>query len=449
MEKEQNPKFKILMFPWLAHGHIFPFLELAKRLSKKNFTMYLCSTPINLDSIKKDQSNYSSSIELIELQIPESDELPQELHTTKNLPPNLLPILLQTFQKSSSSFKDIINSLKPDLLIYDFFQPWAPKYALSKGISSVNFVTSGATPCSFYHHMYTNGTSSNFISQAIYILDQEKIDVRARLQANLKDADEDFAFGNFTMSSEIILVKSCSEVEAKYIDYLSVLSKKRIVPTGPLIVFSNDQGDNSYIMDWLSGKGRHSTVYISFGSEYFLSKEQIEEIAKGLELCDVNFIWIIRFPSNEKLINKEDVLPKDFIERVKDRGLVLFEWAPQTKILGHLSVGGFVSHCGWSSITESMYFGVPVIGMPMKSEQPLNARLMVEVGVGVEVVRERNGQYLSKEIAKAIDKVIVDKAFCECLMYRAKDLSERIKEKEEQEGDEVAEQLMRLCMKNK
>ncbi|KAK4477890.1 hypothetical protein RD792_017155 [Penstemon davidsonii] len=444
MEKEQNPKFKILMFPWLAHGHIFPFLELAKRLSKKNFTMYLCSTPINLDSIKKDQSNYSSSIELIELQIPESDELPQELHTTKNLPPNLLPILLQTFQKSSSSFKDIINSLKPDLLIYDFFQPWAPKIALSKGIPSVNFTTTGATPCSFYHHLYSNGASSDFISQAIYILDEEKIDFRAHLEANIKDADKDFAFGNFTMSSDIVLLKCCKEVEAKYIDYLSILSKKRIIPTGPLIADSNDQEEHSYIIDWLNGKNHRSTVYISFGSEYFLSKEQIEEIAKGLEICDVNFIWIIRFPSNEKLINKEDALPKGFIERVKDRGLVLFKWAPQTKILGHLSVGGFVSHCGWSSINESMYFGVPVIGMPMKSEQPINARLMVEVGVGVEVVRERNGLYLGEEIAKAIDK-----AFCEGLRYRAKDLSEKIKEKEEQEVDEVAEQLMKLCMKNK
>ncbi|KAK4477895.1 hypothetical protein RD792_017160 [Penstemon davidsonii] len=55
--------------------------------------------------------------------------------------------------------------------------------------------------------------------------------------------------------------------------------------------------------------------------------------------------------------------------------------------------------------------------MPMKSKQPLNARLMLEVGVGVEVVRERR-QYLGKEMAKAIDKVIVDKAFCEGLRCR-------------------------------
>ncbi|KAK4477907.1 hypothetical protein RD792_017172 [Penstemon davidsonii] len=135
------------------------------------------------------------------------------------------------------------------------------------------------------------------------------------------------------MSSEIILVKSCSEVGKKYIDFLSILCKKRIVITGPLIADSNDEEENSYIMDWLSGKGHHSTVYISFGS------------------------------------------------------------------------------------------------MPMKSEQPLNAGLMLEVGVGVEVVRERNGQYLGKEMAKAIDKVIVDKAFCEVLRCRGTDLSEKIKEK--------------------
>ncbi|KAK4478090.1 hypothetical protein RD792_017355 [Penstemon davidsonii] len=397
--------------------------------------------------MQKNVFNYSS-IELIELQIPESKELPQELHTTKNLPPNLLPILLQTFQKSSSSFKDIINSLKPDLLIYDFFQPWAPKYALSQGIPSIYFATSGATPFSFFHHLYTNGTSSDFISQAIYILDQEKIYVRSRLEENIKDADKDFAFGNFTISSDIVLVKGCREVEAKYIDYLSILTKKRIIPTGPLIADSINEEEHSDIMDWLSGKKYRSTVYISFGSEYFVSKEQIDEIAKGLEITDVNFIWIIRFSPTEKLISNEDALPKGFMERVKDRGLVLFGWAPQTKILEHLSIGGFVSHCGCSSITESMYFGVPVIGMPMKFDQPINARLMVEVGVGIEVLRERNGQYLGEEIAKAINKVIVDKVFFEGVRYKAKDLSEKIKEKEEQEMDEAAEQLIRLCMKN-
>ncbi|KAL3834995.1 hypothetical protein ACJIZ3_009731 [Penstemon smallii] len=314
MEKEED-KLSILMFPWLAHGHIFPFLELAKLLSKRNFNIYFCSTAVNLDSIRKSIEKDttsdidSNSIKLVQLHIPETPQLPPQLHTTKNLPSNLLQVLLQAFQNSSSSFSDIMNCLKPDMLIYDFFQPWAPKLALSQGIPSVYFATSGATPFSFFHHLFANGTSSTFPYQAIYLLDYEK-EIRARILANIKDADKNFAFGNFEMSSDIVLVKSCRGVEGKYIDYLSILCKKQIVPTGPLVNDNEEEEEediHSDIMEWLRGKDEHSTVYISFGSEYFLSETQIEQVAKGLELCNANFVWVIRFPLGEKRNNIEDV----------------------------------------------------------------------------------------------------------------------------------------------
>ncbi|KAL0305020.1 UNVERIFIED_CONTAM: UDP-glucosyltransferase 29, partial [Sesamum angustifolium] len=218
---------------------------------KGNFSIYLCSTAVNLDSIRantgKDVSD-DPSIELVELHIPPSSELPPELHTTKNLPSNLLPALLQAFQTSSFSFSDILNSVNPDLLIYDFFQPWAPKLASSK------------------------------------------------------DADNEFAFGNFELSTDIILMKSSRGVEGKYIDYLSNRCKKQILPTGPLIPDASHYDDEklSEIMRWLSEKQEYSTIYISFGSEYFLSKDQIEVIAKGLALCNVNFLWVLRFPIGQK-----------------------------------------------------------------------------------------------------------------------------------------------------
>ncbi|KAL6517187.1 hypothetical protein OROHE_017893 [Orobanche hederae] len=421
MEREQ-PKLKILMFPWLAHGHIFSFLQLAKTLSSRNFTIYMCSTPVNIDSMQPTIKNneFSASIKLVKLHIPSSPQLPPELHTTKNLPSNLLPTLIEAFQTSSSSFSEILNSVDPDMLIYDFFQPWAPKLALSKGIPSVAFATTGATSISFYHHMYTVGTRSPFPSEAIYLLDQERGD------QHIKDADEDFLFGNLTLSSDIVLMKSRREVE------------------------DNDNDEHSEIMKWLSEKNQCSTLYISFGSECFLSKEQIAEIAKGIMLLgEINFLWVIRFPIEEKTTRIEDELPAGFLETVNERGKIIGKWAPQTKILAHPSIGRFVSHCGWSSITESMYFGVPVIAMPMNSEQPLNARLVVEACFGVEVEKDANGHYVGEEVAKAINKVMVEKEFYEGLRDRAKRLSENIKENAEREANETAEQLLRICMKYK
>ncbi|KAI6669281.1 hypothetical protein NL676_004166 [Syzygium grande] len=114
-------------------------------------------------------------------------------------------------------------------------------------------------------------------------------------------------------------------------------------------------------------------------------------MAYGLELSNVDFIWVVKFPVEEH-IKLEEALPTGFLERVRDRGLEIEGWAPQARILAHPSVGGFVSHCGWSSVIESIKFGVSIITMPMHLDQPLNMRLVEDVGVGLEVMRNESGE---------------------------------------------------------
>ncbi|KAK4477889.1 hypothetical protein RD792_017154 [Penstemon davidsonii] len=412
--------FRVLMFPWLAHGHVFPFLELAKRLSRKNFKIYFCSTSINLDSIKKSFNLDEFSIELVELQLPSTPELPPQYHTTKNIPPNLMPTLMQAFQDSSSNFSNIITKIKPDLLIYDAFQPWAAKFASSQGIPSVHFSTSGSTQFSFFHHFHTYRSFDTFPYPAIYHHEYETRDLFTQGGSiKVKDAGKGFVFGIFDLSHEIVLIKSCKVIEDKYIDYFSELSHKRVVPVGSLITRNNEKGNESEILKWLSTKNKFSTLYISFGSENYLSKDQIEEIAKGLELSNVNFIW--------------------------DRGIVEEKWAPQAEILSHENVGGFMSHCGWSSVMESVYFGVPIVAVPLKLDQPLNSRLVVEIGVGVEVKRDESGKFNGENVVEAISKVIVEESG-EGFRCKVRELSEKVKMEEEEGFDEVAEQLSNICM---
>ncbi|CAI9776857.1 unnamed protein product [Fraxinus pennsylvanica] len=445
METEQiNPR--VIMFPWLAHGHIFPYLELAKKLSQKNFQIYFCSTAINLSSISKviEKNFFNISIELVELLLPSWPELPPHYHTTKNVPPNLLPQLLQAFQMSSSNFSDIINTLKPDLLVYDLFQPWSAGLASSLGIPAVHFSSAGAIMYTFYHHEFTYGNAA-FPYQTIYLRDYERINRNFR--SIIKDAGEDFAFGNYKRSCDIVLMNSCRSIEGKYIDYLSTLCQKRVVAVGPLVTQPDNEEEYSEIMQWLSQKNQFSTVFISFGSENYLSTEQIEEMARGLELCDVNFIWVVRFPvGNTTRI--EETIPAGFIERVKERGMIVQGWAPQAKILAHQSIGGFMSHCGWSSIVESIYFGVPVIAMPLKLDQPLNARLMVEIGAAVEVVQNDGGGFNGEEVAKAIKMVVLEKTG-EGMRSKAIELRSKMKDEEEVAMNETSEQLLQLCIKYK
>lgn len=444
--------FSILMFPWLAHGHIFPFLELAKAiLSRKNLHIYFCSTSINFDMIHEFVNKHAltTSIELVQLHLEPSQDLPPHYHTTKNLPPSLMLTLLKAFQTSNTSFSDIITALKPNLVIYDVFQPWSAKIAASQGIPAVHFSIFGATDYSLLHHKHTFG-EAEFPFPAIKFEGhelQELWDGMEYLYLIIHDADQDFLFGNIKQSCDIVLQKTSRGIEGKYIDYLSTLCGKKIVPVGPLITHTTQSNqESSDILKWLSKKSTNSTLFISFGSEYFLSKSEIEEIAKGLEICSVNFIWIIRFPLGETM-GIDEALPKGFLDRAGERGLVVAGWAPQAKILSHQNVGGFLSHCGWSSCMESMYFGVPVVAMPMKNDQPINARMLVEAGSCIEVLRGENGMFEGEEIGRAIRKVVVEEEGGGETRRRARELSERLRREEGEVLDEVAEQLWQLCLK--
>lgn len=440
----QRP-IKVLMLPWLAHGHISPYLELAKRLSTRNFHVYFCSTPVNLSSIKpKISEKYSSSVELVELHLPSLPDLPPHYHTTKGLPPHLMNTLKVAFDMASPGFSDIVKSLGPDLLIHDFLQPWAAEAAKSHGLPSVVFFSVGAGTLSFMFHMIKN-ISIEFPFKAIRLHDYEQ----AKLTDMIDDStgsvsNKDRCLQCVERSSNFILLKTFRELDGKYMDYLSSLLGKIVVPVGPLVEVPSNIEDGDGIIEWLDEREESSTIFVSFGTEYFLNDKEREEIAYGLELSNVNFIWVIRFPVGES-IELEEALPEGFFGRVRDRGLVIDGWAPQGMILEHPSIGGFVSHCGWSSIMESMKSGVPIIAIPMQLDQPLNARMVKDVGVGLEVKRNKNGELERSEIAKVIKDVVVEKDG-DGVRRKAKEMGDSVRNKGGGELDEVADALVQLCV---
>ncbi|MCD9559130.1 hypothetical protein HAX54_016941, partial [Datura stramonium] len=442
----------ILLFPWLGFGHVNPFLELAKKLSKLNFHIYFLSTPIILKSIKETLDKNSSnninnvSIQLVEYHLPYLHELPPHYHTTNGLPPHLISTLIQAFQMASSKFPSIIETLKPNLIIYDGFQPWVANMASSCNIHAIMFYVSSTSTLAYLYHHFLHGTPSltSFPFSSLYLHDYEikKLDIQPR-----KPRDERaFAYvilKSFEQSHDIVLLNTCREIEGKYIDYVSTIGKKELIPIGPLIRGASI-GEEEHcwvaIQSWLDKKDQFSCVYISFGSECFLSKQEIEEIAKGLELSKVSFIWTIKFPKgvNTKI---DEMVPQGFLRRTNGKGMVIEGWAPQSQILNHSSIGGFVTHCGWNSMLESMSFGVPIIAMPMNHDQPLNSRLVEELGIGFEILRGENGEMKREEVAKGIRKVVEEKTRKE-VNLKAMELSENIKMKGEKAIDEGVKMML-------
>ncbi|KAF3954199.1 hypothetical protein CMV_020429, partial [Castanea mollissima] len=86
--------------------------------------------------------------------------------------------------------------------------------------------------------------------------------------------------------------------------------------------------------------------------------------------------------------------------------------APQVEVLAHKAIGGFVSHCGWNSILESLWHGVPIVTWPIYAEQQLNAyRMVKELGLAVELrldYRIGSNLVLADEIERAVRRVVDD-----------------------------------------
>lgn len=51
----------------------------------------------------------------------------------------------------------------------------------------------------------------------------------------------------------------------------------------------------------------------------------------------------------------------------------------------HPNILAFYSHCGLLSTTEAIHHGVPIVGMPIYADQPVNAAAIEEKGFGVQI----------------------------------------------------------------
>lgn len=101
-------------------------------------------------------------------------------------------------------------------------------------------------------------------------------------------------------------------------------------------------------------------------------------------------------------------VPEGLEERVEDRARVVRDWAPQVEILQHTVVGAFVTHCGWNSMLEGIAAGAVLLTWPMKADQFIDARLVVDVHGAAVSVAEGEGTVpdpgaLARVFADAVD----------------------------------------------
>lgn len=141
-------------------------------------------------------------------------------------------------------------------------------------------------------------------------------------------------------------------------------------------------------------KMKKPIVYISLGTIYNRSKKFFKCCIEALKDQDITVIMSIGTH-----VKKEEIgdIPSNFF---------IYTFVPQLEVLKYASL--FISHSGMNSINEAIYFGVPIISVPMASDQPLIATRVAELGLGEVIFRK---DISAERIKSAVDKVLNDERY--------------------------------------
>ncbi|XP_010673083.2 7-deoxyloganetin glucosyltransferase [Beta vulgaris subsp. vulgaris] len=418
--------------PMPAQGHIRPMLKLAKLLHF-NFGFHItfintyhnhqtlfqqshqahssssssssCKSPIfRFESIPdctddpKDNMSVLNSFldDLLEAPLKElllklgSKECNQDLSPTK--PPRLPPVTCMVTDVGMSKYTlDVAGEM---------------------GIPAVSLETSGA--CGMMGYLQTRQLldkgiiplrdssclTNGYLDMAIDWIPSLKGIRLKNMPTSIRTIDQNDKLMNHVMSSEYralksraILINTFDTLEQDVLKELSSFSPN-IYPIGPLNLLVNNKPKDDNIgltlsceedidyIQWLDSQVPNSVLYVSLGTLAMLTQEQLVELAWGLANSHQKFIWVVR---SNLCIGGSKPLSLEFEEEIKERGILL-SWCDQEKVLGHSSVGGFVTHCGWNSMIESISNGVPMICWPFFADQGTNGWYCCNyLGLGIDM----------------------------------------------------------------
>lgn len=120
---------------------------------------------------------------------------------------------------------------------------------------------------------------------------------------------------------------------------------------------------------------KYPLIYISLGTIINNAKSFYKKCIRAFEHENVQVIMSIG-----TLVNKDELgeIPNNFS---------IYSFVPQLEVLENTDV--FITHGGMNSITESLYYGVPMIVIPFITDQPLNAKRIEELQLGKKLEYKR------------------------------------------------------------
>ncbi|KAL6894625.1 hypothetical protein ACP4OV_008723 [Aristida adscensionis] len=440
------PPLRIVIVPWLALGHLLPYLELAERLALRGHRVSFVSTPRNLARLPPPRPAAAPRVDLVALPLPRVDGLPDGAECTNDAPHELL---WEAFDGLAAPFADFFAAAcadegrRPDWIVVDSFHHWAAAAAVRHKVPCAMLLTTAAAIAAAAPPIVPATSATDQPAAAV---EERSAPSVPRYESEQKAAQ--FSTNNGASGMSILqrcsltlerctlaAIRSCPEWEPESLPLVAPIIGKPVVPLG-LLPPSPDGGrraaatstEEHATVRWLDAQPANSVVYVALGSEVPLAIEQVHELALGLDIAGARFLWALRKPRG---VLDADVLPPGFRERTHGRGVVTTGWVPQMSILGHGAVGAFLTHCGRNSLIEGLLFGHPLIMLPIAGDQGPNAGAMERKKVGLQVPRDDDGGSFNRQgVASTVRAVMLEEEERSVFVANALKLREIVANKE-------------------
>eukprot|EP00258_Populus_trichocarpa_P048257 XP_024464276.1 UDP-glycosyltransferase 87A1 [Populus trichocarpa] len=369
----------VVAMPYPGRGQINPMMELCKSLvrRKDDIRVTFVVTEEWLSFIgsdpKPDQISFST--------IP--NVVPSELVRASNM----LEFFEALMTNMEAPFERFLDHLvqPPAVIIADTYLLWAVRVGNRKNIPVASFWPMSVNVFLMFHYLDLLRENGQFL---VDLLERgyERADYIPGVSSTSLVDFPSFINGSnpymlgrivevfsWVPKAQYLLFPSIYELEPQAIDAIKAGFSFPVYTVGPSIPYSKLEdgshtitahGDIDYLR-WLDDQPSKSVLYISMGSFLSFSSAQMDEIAGGLHDSGVRYLWVARGETSR------------LKEVCGDKGLVV-PWCDQLRVLCHPSVGGFWTHCGWNSVREGVFAGVPFLTYLISADQRPNSKLIVE-----------------------------------------------------------------------
>jgi hypothetical protein len=429
-------KKTVVLYPGLGVGHLTPMVQLAKLFLRHgvDVTVALVEPPVKAPDFSAAVARAAASNTSITFHVLPQPSSAPDASNPDGTPKHHVVRVFDFLGAMNAPLRDFLHSMRAavDALVVDMFCADALDVAAELQLPVYFFYASGAGDLAVFLNIPSvraGMTTTTFgeLGDSLLTLPGAPPFKASDMPADGLD-DSEAAKLIWRMfermpESQGILINSFESLETRAVRALrdGLCVPNRATPPiyciGPLVSAGGDGGKEHECLRWLDAQPDNSVVFLSFGSMGTFEKEQLQEIAIGLERSEQRFLWVVRSPRARGEDHKfgdplpepdlDALLPQGFLERTKHQGLVVKPWAPQVEVLRHRATIAFMTHCGWNSTLEGITAGLPLLCWPLYAEQRMNKVFIVdEMKLGVEMRGYNEEMVKAKEVETKVRWVV-------------------------------------------